>query len=55
MGRGPAKKAKVDVQKKPHCIKHGEKLDLYIAAFRMKTRGRCYKGCDLTKANWITR
>jgi hypothetical protein len=55
MGRGPKKQAKVSTQKTPHCPTHGEKLALYIAAFRMKTRGRCAQGCDLTKTDWVTR
>jgi len=39
----------------PHCITHGEKLSLYIAFPRMKTRGRCPQGCDLTKTQWRTK
>ena len=56
MGRGPAKKqATAHVAPSPHCLLHGEKLALYIAAPRMKTRGRCKQGCDLTKTEWTTK
>jgi len=30
----------------PHCLPHGEKLSLYIQHPKMKTVGRCPKGCE---------